>query len=452
MDRMDQQRPRGEEEVGWEPVPPGALRRKAEDRLRGSEGRPAEVASEVDARALIHELQVHQIELEMQNDELQRAYVAAKEASENYYDLFDFAPVGYFLWDAKGRILEVNLAGAVLLGLNRKTTIETRFGQFVAEENRAAFADFCRRVLTTGTQQTCEVKLFGQGQPVYVLVEGIAAPDRQGQRKLCRAAVIDTTLKERAKELAAANRNLQSEIAARKQAEESLRESEERLRLALTAADIGTWHWDLVADRLEWSDRCKALFGLAAEHPLTYEVFQMRVHADDRQQVSEAVMGALNVKGEYDVEFRVVWPDGTVRCLASKGKTFCDAEGRAVRMEGVAFDVTERREAQEVFAQAFAEATTAKRSAEQAMAAAEHANRAKDDFLAVLSHELRTPLTPVVMGLSMLQDRPDFDPQVRETLEMVRRNVEFEARLIDDLLDVSRIARGRSSWPAAPSS
>ncbi len=85
----------------------------------------------------------------------------------------------------------------------------------------------------------------------------------------------------------------------------------------------------------------------------------------------------------------------------------------------------------------------AKVSAEQAKAAAEQANRAKDHFLAVLSHELRTPLTPVVMGLSMLQDRLDLDPAMRETLEMVRRNVELEARLIDDLLDVSRIARGK---------
>ena len=85
----------------------------------------------------------------------------------------------------------------------------------------------------------------------------------------------------------------------------------------------------------------------------------------------------------------------------------------------------------------------AKQSAEQAKAAAEQANRAKDHFLAVLSHELRTPLTPVVMGLSMLQERPDLDPAMRESLEMFRRNVEMEARLIDDLLDVSRIARGK---------
>ena len=79
--------------------------------------------AEVDVRALVHELQVHQIELEMQNEELQRAQAAAEEASEKYHDLFDFAPVGYFLWDAEGQILEVNLAGAALLGLDRNAAI-----------------------------------------------------------------------------------------------------------------------------------------------------------------------------------------------------------------------------------------------------------------------------------------------------------------------------------------
>ena len=79
----------------------------------------------------------------------------------------------------------------------------------------------------------------------------------------------------------------------------------------------------------------------------------------------------------------------------------------------------------------------------EAKAAAEQANRAKDHFLAVLSHELRTPLTPVVMGLSMLQDRTDLDPMIRESLEMMHRNVELEAWLIDDLLDVSKIAQGK---------
>ncbi len=182
------------------PTPADDLRREAERRLQDKEAMFARSMAEVDARALVHELQVHQIELEMQNEELQSARTAAEEASEKYYNLFDFAPVGYFLWDAEGRILEVNLGGAALLGLDRSTAVKQRFGGFVTMENRPAFADFCTRVLTTDTRQTCEVKLLKDGQPVYALVEGIAAQDRQGQGKLCRAAVIDITARKQAEE------------------------------------------------------------------------------------------------------------------------------------------------------------------------------------------------------------------------------------------------------------
>ena len=100
--------------------PETALKRhEAAQRLRAGKARAALAVSETDARALVHELQVQRIELEMQNEELQRAQAAAEAAQQRYYDLFDFAPVAYFLWDWQGRIQEVNLAGAALLGLDR---------------------------------------------------------------------------------------------------------------------------------------------------------------------------------------------------------------------------------------------------------------------------------------------------------------------------------------------
>ena len=217
--------------TGLEPAQPAELRRKAEDRLRADEAHLAEVASVTDARALVHELKVHQIELEMQNEELQRARIEAEEASETYYDLFDFAPVGYFLWDYEGRIVEVNLAGAALLGLDRSAASQKRFGQFVAAAFRDTFADFLKRVLATDAKQTCEVKLQRDGSSRWVLVEGIAAQDRRGPERLCRAAVIDITQQKRADELAAANEALTAEIAARTRAEETLRQAKEEWEL-----------------------------------------------------------------------------------------------------------------------------------------------------------------------------------------------------------------------------
>ncbi|MGO8688167.1 MAG: ATP-binding protein [Thermoguttaceae bacterium] len=210
-----------------QPSQAAALRRKAEERLAAAEGKPRGPHSVADARALVHELQVHQIELEMQNEELHRAQAEAQQAFERYSDLFDFAPVGSFVWDHEGRILEVNLAGAVLLGLDRGAVIRKRFGQFVALENRGEFADFLQRVLTSEAKQICEVRLRSDRTSLPVLVEGIAAQDWQGPARLCRAAVIDMTQEERANELAAANAALQAEIAARKQAEETVRRAKE---------------------------------------------------------------------------------------------------------------------------------------------------------------------------------------------------------------------------------
>jgi PAS domain S-box-containing protein len=180
------------------------FRRNAEQRLRAGKPRETLTVCTTDTRALLHELQVHQIELEMQNEELQRAQAAAEEASRRYGELFDFAPVAYFLWDHQGRILEVNLAGAALLGLDRDAVIHKRFGQFVGVGDRAGFAEFCARVQATDTQQTCMLTILKDGQAVDLLVEGIATQDRQGQERLCRAAAIDISQPQPSGELATA--------------------------------------------------------------------------------------------------------------------------------------------------------------------------------------------------------------------------------------------------------
>jgi PAS domain S-box-containing protein len=210
------------EKVHCERAPATELRRKAEQRLGETKVEPLEKLSENDVRALVHELQVHQIELKMQNEELRSAQAAVAEVSRKYTDLFDFAPTGYFVWDELGAIREVNLSGAALLGLDRSAAMNKRFGQFVVLEDRPKFAAFCQRALTADSKQTCEVKILKDGQPVDVLVEGIATQDRQGQGRLCRAAVVDIRQQKRADEMAVANQALTAEIAARKQAEASL--------------------------------------------------------------------------------------------------------------------------------------------------------------------------------------------------------------------------------------
>jgi two-component system sensor kinase FixL len=152
--------------------PASELRHEAERRLRAQNVTPAETMAEVDVRALLHELQVHQIELEMQNEELLRAQTVMQEVSDRYQDLFDFAPIGYFDLDDAGEIVEVNLAGAALLGIDRSTAIKQRFEQFVALRHQTVFTEFCERVLRTAVTQTCEIEICGRQGPTYVALEG----------------------------------------------------------------------------------------------------------------------------------------------------------------------------------------------------------------------------------------------------------------------------------------
>ena len=194
-----------------------ALRQRAEQRLRQRPTLADWPLSEADARAVVHELQVHQIELEMQNEELHRAQAEAEQAADKYTGLFDFAPVGYFVLDPHGVIREVNLAGAALLGLDRRRVTGQPFNQHVAPDGRAEFTAFCRRVCPGEGRCSCETRLLRPGhEAIDVLVEGTATEGESGEGHGCRLAVTDITGRKRAEEkLRQFNAELERRVAER---------------------------------------------------------------------------------------------------------------------------------------------------------------------------------------------------------------------------------------------
>lgn len=137
----------------------------------------------------------------------------------------------------------------------------------------------------------------------------------------------------------------QDELAERKRTEEVLRGSEERLRLGLQSARMGTWDWDITENRIIWSSNMEALFGLApGEFDGSYDQFVARLHSEDRDRVLEAIDAAVTTGANYDIEFRVVYPNGTIRWALSQGKVFYDVSGQAIRMSGVDLDITDRKQ------------------------------------------------------------------------------------------------------------
>ena len=135
-------------------------------------------------------------------------------------------------------------------------------------------------------------------------------------------------------------------ITEQKRALEQLRLSEERLRLAITGAALGTWHWDFRSRKLTWSDLCFAMFGLQPRSDLTYDDFRAALYPSDRAHVDEAITRAVREHSDYDLEFRIVWPDQSVHWLAARGRSYYEPDGTPTRMEGVVHDISARKGAE----------------------------------------------------------------------------------------------------------
>jgi PAS domain S-box-containing protein len=220
------------------------LRRRAEARLKERHRSTAPPRTDADTQRLLHELQVHQIELEMQNAELQGARDQMEALLESYTDLYDFAPVGYFSIDEQGRILEVNLTGAAMLGVERSRLINRRLQHFVVPTSRPVFLAFLEKVFAGPGKQICEAALLNKsGTPSWVDFQATPAASLRNERKWCRVAVSDITALKRAEEMqrlmeaqVAANRALKQEIVQRKAVERALKKSERHVSQLLTRA------------------------------------------------------------------------------------------------------------------------------------------------------------------------------------------------------------------------
>jgi PAS domain S-box-containing protein len=130
--------------------------------------------------------------------------------------------------------------------------------------------------------------------------------------------------------------------------------AEERLRLALAGADQGLWDWDLRSGELTWDRRCKALFNLPPDAPVSYELHLSALHPDDRDRIQDAGEAALRQHTEFDAEYRVVLPDGGVRWVLSRGRGYYDPGGQPIRMAGTVLDITARKQAEEQLREALA--------------------------------------------------------------------------------------------------
>ncbi|MEI8202584.1 MAG: PAS domain S-box protein [Bacteroidota bacterium] len=218
----------------------------------------------------------------------------------------------------------------------------------------------------------------------------------------------------------------------RKLAEDSLNQISTRLALATRAGGVGVWDFDIVNNIYLWDDQMFALYGVGPEekeHVIAYDIWQSRVHVEDVERGNDEVKMAIQGEKEFDTEFRVVWPDGSIHNIRALATVQRDKAGNPLRMIGTNWDITEQKKT---------EATLY-----NAMQEAEMANKSKSLFLANMSHEIRTPLNAII-GFSQLISRDKLlsDSQKEYNLSIIRAS-EHLLELINDILELSKVEAGR---------
>jgi PAS domain S-box-containing protein len=235
------------------------------------------------------------------------------------------------------------------------------------------------------------------------------------------------------------------DITDRKRAEGALRDSESRLLLAVSIAQMGTFEIDLLTDAVTVNDAGRDIYGWALGDPLKFSQVQTHFHPEDKGHVMRRVADAFRPEGpgEFEVEQRIIRTAGDTRWIRVRGRASFEGaaggERRAVRCVGTFLDITDQKESERQRERLLA-------SERAARAEAERASRMKDDFLATLSHELRTPLNAILgwsQILSQLAHGGGFADDLREGLATIERNARAQTQIIEDLLDMSRIVSGK---------
>lgn len=224
------------------------------------------------------------------------------------------------------------------------------------------------------------------------------------------------------------NRKLISEIARRKRSEQQVRLLNQRFALAAGVASLGVWELDLAnARRVIFDDKMFELYGMAANQPLDFETWLKYLHADDRALFRQSVAKLQAKRGEAHMEFRIVRPDGEIRTIYS-GACSVETGNRLVKITGVNWDITERKNTEEAL--------------QKAKLQAENANRAKSQFLANMSHEIRTPLNAII-GFTELLNEHVKDTRLKSFVKTIQSAGHNLLALINDILDLSKIEAGK---------
>jgi two-component system, sensor histidine kinase len=396
------------------------LRRRAEKEARADVDNAQDSLSPAEVRQVLHEQRVHQIELEMQNEELRRAQAELEASRARYFDLYDLAPVGYVTLSEKGLILEANLTAASLLGVARGALVKQPLPRFILPEDQNIYYRHCQQLFEAGAPQVCELRMMKKnGIQFWARLEATAAEDANGT-PVCRTVL--------------------SDITARKQAD-SLRRSEQLYRSLVENIDAGITLMDSSHTIVAINSGQSRMFGKDAAEFIGKKCYR---EFEKRDAVCDHCPGvtAMAIHESAEVETEGVRDDGSRFPARVRAFPLFGPDGAATGFIELVEDISERRQVEQRLRTYADELEATNKALEESKHRAECANRAKSEFLTNMSHEIRTPMT-AILGFADLMLDENVGRATREHVAVIKRSGEHLLRLIDDILDLSKIEAGK---------
>lgn len=372
---------------------------------------------------------------------LDESFRALKNSESKFSTFLNTVPVGISIFDVSGQTILINQVGEAILGRGIMEIPVSQLSEvyqiYIAGSDRLYPTEKLPvvRALRGETVYVQDIEIEKNGRRVPLEVQSIPVVDESGQIIYAINTFQDITERRQAEQLRVNyQRDLERQVAEKTAA---LQENEARLKEAQRIAHVGSWELDVGTKISVWTEE---MYRIAGRDPAAFDISYSNILTllplEDREQLKRAVERAIADGKPYEVEHRIIRPDGSVRHVVSRGEAIFDGAGNVVKLRGTGADISDRKRAE-------IELQKAKETAEATV-------EAKSGLIANMSHELRSPLNAILGFARLLMNDPELTSQQCENAEIIFQSGNYLLHLIDRVLDLAKLEAGCATVNPTP--